>query len=117
MFRRCGNTASGVPGGGQLPPIFFFCLSAWSRTVMIIPLPHYGNNNCTTNFFGLKKICRSPPPPPPRAPFSLAQCSAEKFCHFAPPPKKKKKKKKKQTPWRRPCVNVTWCDMPFRVHF
>ena len=31
--------------------------------IMIIPLPHYGNNFATTNF-GRKKMCRSPPPPP-----------------------------------------------------
>ena len=44
---------------------FFSRLSAQSRTVMmIIPLPHYGNNFATKNF-GRGKMCQSPPPPPP----------------------------------------------------
>ena len=41
-------------GGGNSPPPYgfglfgFFCLSAQSRTVMMmIPLPHYGNNFAT----------------------------------------------------------------------
>ena len=47
--------------------LFCFCLSAQSRTVMmIIPLPHYGNN-FATQFFGRKvKMCRSLVPPPPK---------------------------------------------------
>ena len=33
--------------------------------MMIIPLPHYGNNFVTFFFFGRKKkMCRSVPPPP-----------------------------------------------------
>ena len=43
--------------------LLLFCLSALSRTVMmILPLPHYGNN-FVTNFFGGGKMCRNPPPP------------------------------------------------------
>ena len=42
-----------------------FLLSAQSRMViMIIPLPHYGNNFATTNF-GREKCVGVPPPPPP----------------------------------------------------
>ena len=76
-------------------PSFFFCLSAQSRMVMmIIPLPHYGNNFVTKFFVREKNVSESTPPPPPHwAPFAgLLQCSAR---HFAIPPPK-------QTPWRHP---------------
>ena len=49
----------------------FFGLSAQSRTVMmIIPLPHYGNNFATKKI-GRKNCVRVPPPPPP-PPFALS---------------------------------------------
>ena len=59
--------------GGAIPPMvlaFFvlFCLSAQSRTVMMIiplPVPHYGNNFATKNFCREKNMSESPPPPPP----------------------------------------------------
>ena len=78
--------------GGQSPPMvfglfgFFFCLSAQSLTViMIIPLPHYGNNFSTQK---KKKMCRekcvgAPPPPPPSPLSTIFRAGAvlsETFC-------------------------------------
>ena len=63
---------------------FFFYLSGQSRTVMmIIPLPHYGNNFATTNF-GRKKCVGVPPPPPPplECRCRLAQFSARHFARI-----------------------------------
>ena len=72
------------------PMVFAFVfpgLSAQLRTVMmiLIPLPHYGNNFATKNYGG-KKMCRSPPPPPPPPRWvsflGLAQCSARHFARI-----------------------------------
>ena len=91
-------------GGGQLPPMFFvcvlFCLSAqWRTVMMIIPLPHYGNN-FATKFFGQKKSVSDAPPPPPPPPlsafFRAGAVLSETFGHFAP---------LRKYPGRRPCIH------------
>ena len=59
--------------------MIFFCLSAQSRTVMmVIPLPHYGNNFATKNF-GRKKCVGVPPPPPHPPPPPPPPCSECRF--------------------------------------
>ena len=95
----CLQCRRGVRGWRAIPPMilpfisFFFCLSAQSRTVMvIIPLPHY--DNFSTNVFRSEKKCVEVPPPPPPPPaerlFRAGAVLIEAFCHSPPPPPPRK---------------------------
>ena len=82
----------GGGAGGNFPPMvlaffFFFCLSAQSRTLMmIIPLPHYGNN-FATKFVGRKRNVTESPPPPTEHLFQSCLCTAHRDILPLPPSK------------------------------